>query len=788
LNAGTTPIYVSTSFAVSGDLNVPAGKSIVITTNPPTSNTLVLSEGGALFNIVPPTATTPVLTVNGRLTLLGKDASIVLGNTSTQSGKLVIGSTGKVLVTSGASISATTSSQIQLAAAASTLVFEDSTAKLNVVGTLGTGDKVVGTGTEKALVILPSAGSAALTIGKDNIADPAKLGSTTDYTGGPKLASATTSTAVKANLVTGSTVIYSGSDALTDIDSLVIPTGATLIITGTVNQVDYSITATDTGKLEVAATGKVTTRAGLPANLKNDGVIETTNSSLDYNSLKALVGADGSGTIVLMAAVTGVTAPLELKQNLEINTAGSITYTSGATAFASASAVKNVTIKSNGKLILGSTITSLGSTVTVSNGGSDPAAISTEDGDALNSILAAVTGNIAVTGTDVSIITGTTVRNGTTLNIKESAKLTVPSGKTFTIDNSAKVVVASGGELDLSALFTPPTGTNVPGIGGTSNGKVALHGELVVASGATLKISMGNGSALPPEIDWTQGGSVTIANGGKISLATVGADAPYIAATGTDGALYTWDAGGPTTGSITLSNGKMDFTGKITAANPGGYIGSGIVATVTNGSEFTVSAGSVYGDYYGVDGTLIVEGKLILSASKKLKVANGGAVVIKDAATLDIASSAELWLEGATSKLVVSPSGTVDVKQNGVISDWNTSPHGEVDIKLFAYTGYDTVNQAVTKVTSATVASPASWTLTATSGNIDTLVPAITIKLGTLQLAIVANVLVNDGTTGTTANVTASRAAEPVATTATAGILKASTGTTVVFTGSDPTS
>jgi hypothetical protein len=267
-----------------------------------------------------------------------------------------------VLVTSGANITATTSSQIQLAAAASTLVFEDSTAKLNVEGSLGTSDKVVGTATANALVVLPS-GTPDITIGKGNVADPAKLGNETGYTGTSKLASVTTSITANAALSAGSKyVFYSGTEALIGTD---IPNGATLTITGTVNQVTSAIAATGgTGKLEVAATGRVTTGAALPANLKNDGVIATTYSSLDYNGLKSLVEASDSGTIVLGKWVGSVPAPLTQNQNLEIDTSGSITYTSGGGEYA----------------------------------------ISTGNKNALNNILASVTGYVTVTGTDTEIL------------------------------------------------------------------------------------------------------------------------------------------------------------------------------------------------------------------------------------------------------------------------------------------------------------------------------------------------------------------------------------------------
>jgi hypothetical protein len=502
----TDPIYVVSDVEVVGNLIVPEGKSIVVTDDEAIRAKAVtagaLSQNrGALFAIGSLGDYAPVLTVKGRLTVQD-GGKVVLGSTNPaetdRSGKLLIADTGKVLVTKGASVTTTTSSQIELATASSTLVFEDTAAKLEVVGTLTSSETVVGNSDGSALIIVPSTGNPSLVIKPANVPG-ATLGNFT-----PAAASTSTSTEASAALTAGSTsVFYSGETSLGAVE---VKSGSALIITGNLEQKDK---LTVTGTLEIAPGAEVT------------------------------IGASG------------------------------------------------------------------------------------------------------------------------TLAVEAGAEVAIPEG--------AKLTVASGGSVDLNALFTPSQ------TGGTSKGKVELEGELEVEKGGTLRLSMGNGSDLPPEIDWTAGGSVTIANGGSLTLAA-GADVPYIAAKDTAGALYTWDdADG--TGYITLEEGKMEFSGKITAANSGGSIGESITVTIAGGSEFTV------GTTYPIEGTL----KVPVGAKVIVPIHTGGTnndLYIYESGTLDLDGTLVLGEGNLCGQLVLRAGGTLNVAATGTIIGSDTNNETAVLLRV----------------------------------------------------------------------------------------------------------
>jgi hypothetical protein len=171
------PVYIVDDLTIENDLIIPEDKPIVITNDAAICAKAVeegvkIKEGdsqnrGVLFNITEPGDTTPTLTVKGTLVVRSK---VTLGSAtnSTQSGKLTIGNSGRVVVASGATVTTTTSSQIQLVTATSTLVFEDTGAKLNVVGTIESGETVVGQNTGSALIVVPSE-SPDLTIAAENV-------------------------------------------------------------------------------------------------------------------------------------------------------------------------------------------------------------------------------------------------------------------------------------------------------------------------------------------------------------------------------------------------------------------------------------------------------------------------------------------------------------------------------------------------------------------------------------------------------------------------------------------
>jgi hypothetical protein len=322
-------------------------------------------------------------------------------------------------------------------------------------------------------------------------------------------------------------------------------------------------------------------------------------------------------------------------------------------------------------------------------------------------------------------------------------KLTAATTAEVAIPEGAKVKVASGGVVDLNALFTPPTGENVPGTGGTSSGKVALEGDIEVASGGTLRLSMGNGSDLPPEIDWTAGGSLKIESGGGLTLATPGEtpDVPYIAESGTSGALYTWDdATG--TGSITLSDGKIEMEGNITAKSPPPITG-GVTA--------------------------------IIKANSTLKVADNAVFNIHPASSIEVYGTLDIQKTGlgiapdGLAKLQLNPGGQVKVAKEGGITvyssgDWNNDYNIKVDVYKSG-----TLAAPTQATASETNASSGDWTVTtATSGE-----AALNITLGNLKITSTASQAVGGATEWVTGEGPA------------AGSLKAGGDTVIVFTGDD---
>jgi hypothetical protein len=394
-----------------------------------------------------------------------------------------------------------------------------------------------------------------------------------------------------------------------------------------------------------------------------------------------------------------------------------------------------------------------------------------------------------------------TVEGGAALEIAPGAVVTVDGGTlaaeanaVIDIPADATLKVADDGMVDLNELFAPPGGPTPPGTGGTSNGQVALEGELLVAEGGTLRLSMGNGSALPPEIDWTAGGSLKIENGGSVTLADE-TDVVYI---GDDAAaLYKWDDEGE--GSITLAKGEMILDGKITAATPGGSIGESITATVTEGSEFTV--GPWAGAWYAIEGTLVVEknakvtvkthiytyGKLIVEEGANLQIAikdgdNLGAVVfimaggeVQVEGTITVADGANVgWIElpAETSKLTLLPGGKLDIPATSSIYTKSLDSKSEPRVSAYAVNANGVLGSK-TKVKD-TDNTNTNWELTKTSDNTSALVPGITVQLGRLKFATEANKTVNnvDGSTDGSA----------------AGTLTAGEDTAIVFLGAEPPS
>jgi hypothetical protein len=376
-------------------------------------------------------------------------------------------------------------------------------------------------------------------------------------------------------------------------------------------------------------------------------------------------------------------------------------------------------------------------------------------------------------------------------SLTTSGTLTVGEGAELTIEDGAALVVEDKGTLDLSALFTGEDGDTT----------VALEGELVVADGGTLKLSTGDGTGVIPEINWDAGGSLKIESGGGLTLATPGEtpDVPYIAASGTENALYTWDEE-DTNGSITLAQDEMILDGKITAANPGGSIGESITATVTPNSEFTV--GPWAGAWYAIEGTLVVEKNAKVTV--KTHIYTYGTLIVEEGATLDLAATSALlsgvvfvmdtgelqvsgtvkaeatsgentyvgWIEltDESSKLTLLPGGKLDISAgSSIYTDSSGSGTSAPRVSVYAVTGdvVGTVAQVVTDEDSGNTA----WKLKA-GGPDGTVVAAISdITLGKLKFSTEANKAV-DEVTGTSAGGSAA-----------AGTLTAGDGTAIVFLG-----
>jgi hypothetical protein len=563
---------------------------------------------------------------------------------------------------------------------------------------------------------------------------------------------------------------YGGKLEIADTGTVIVEKGASIAVT-TASEIEL-VTAKSTLVFE----NDVANPANA-AKLNVVGTIETTQN-------ETVVGTS-SGSALIIVPNTGDPA-LDIK---ETNVSGVDSTKLGS--FNSTAAISEKPTDIASALGAGSVSVTYTGTASITGEGNSTAEI--KSGSTL-----IITGNLTQEA-ELKVSGALEVADGATVTIGTSGTLAVEAGAKVAIPEDAKVKVASGGVVDLNALFDPPTEENLPpGTGGTSSGKVALEGDIEVASGGTLRLSMGNGSDLPPEIDWTAGGSVTIESGGGLTLATGGAaDVPYIAAKDTAGALYTWDD--TSTGSITLSDGAMEFSGKITAANPGGSIGESIVATVTSGSEFTVGvSGNVN---YSLDGTLVVEngakvtaktriytyGTLIVEEGANLKIpattgatATGGVYIeadgevqVKGTITVEAAGGGSVagWieLEGATSKLTLLPGGKLDIPTTSSIYTNSYTEKSEPRVSVYAVTGGVVGSTATKAKNTGTVAT--NWVLTTTDDTVAENVPAITVQLGRLQFATTAAQVVSNASGSTNGSA--------------AGTLTAGPGTAIVFLGAE---
>jgi hypothetical protein len=335
-----------------------------------------------------------------------------------------------------------------------------------------------------------------------------------------------------------------------------------------------------------------------------------------------------------------------------------------------------------------------------------------------------------------------TIKDGAVLTVAKT--LTLAASAELDIAEGAKVVVnGDGGVLDLQALYVADeNGAD------TASGKVTLDGDIEVESGGTLKISMGNGTGVIPEIDWTAGGSVKIEKGGSVTLEAGNpgdeGDITYIGESG----LYEWDAQ-EGDASVTLSENKMELAGNITANNPQ-PVAAGITATV-NGN-LTVKGS------YRIDGTIEVLGKVKVTTSEftldKDEANNtSGRLIIRDGGEVEF---------DATSRIVLAGDGTPDYSGDNFKVGFKVADSSDDD-------DYTATKATVAKTDAVPGTSPALWTVT--SGGDGTNLLSAPIVLGQTTVAF----------NGTSNVDTKCKIYTQVPTSAAAGSIKAGTGTAIIF-------
>jgi hypothetical protein len=387
------------------------------------------------------------------------------------------------------------------------------------------------------------------------------------------------------------TINYSGNTALTGIT---VPAGKTLNITGNIANQAEAITVDPTGT--ATSTGTI-----------------TTSSSINATGLTSLVKLGGNGTIKLAAEIS-LSDTLALTQNLEIGDSGKITYASGTAAF---SGDGDVTISGTGKLDLGSSIETLGATIT--NNGDDADAISTAtaSGTALKAILDNVTGNITASGNITAVENDTQVKGSThltttgTVTVPASATLTVAGTATFNagskliVTSSAATAVTVTGTLDLSAL--------------TETDAVKLGGKILEVSG-TLKVpapeTEGPNKGTTPEINY-DGGSILLKYNSKAEL---GSGNKYIGPAGDGTPFYTWDATDENA-KVELKGTEMVLNGKLTLAKSEYLLHKATIAsgtlTVENGVTLTVVDGA---ELTGAGNLTATAGKVVVDKDATFSV------------------------------------------------------------------------------------------------------------------------------------------------------------------------
>jgi hypothetical protein len=448
--------------------------------------------------------------------------------------------------------------------------------------------------------------------------------------------------------------------------TLTVPDNTDLTITTlTVGSGDLTI-AVGTTDSTIAITNPVATNAG---------TIKTANSTV----LATLLDKVTTGTVETSGSVSLDAA--EVKGTTILNVASGELTVNGAITFASTGSITNggtIDLNTAGSISDYSKVTNTSGTIKTAK----------DDGSTLEALLHGTTGvqggTVQVDGT-VALANGATVKGDVTLKVA-SGTLTV-----------------NGGTLDISAHFASNNPVNPVQLDG---------GELVIGSGGTLRLSMGNGTGVIPEITYGSG-SLKIEKDGSVTLDHPTPETPDVTYIGTSG-LYEWgtDQSGIADPYILLEGSDMTLHANLTSAQ---YNFIFDTVTIDEGATLTIAN----------DQTLDISGTIIV---------NG---------TLDIGAGAGIGIvrESSTAKLQLDPGGKVNVAATGTITVYDWIAGSNIKVAVYKSNDLTTKTQAT-----ASESSPSSgdWTVTtADSGGAE----ASDITLGKLKITIPASSAVGGTTT-----------------------------------------
>jgi hypothetical protein len=521
-------------------------------------------------------------------------------------------------------------------------------------------------------------------------------------------------------------------------------------------------------------TGAVTIPAGRNVTLVGTGAYTVANNAVALLILADAESVSGDGTIVTQAAGT-VIAP-QTVLNDKVTGAGKLAYQTigddGVVTFSgnTAAVVGNVTIATAG--VTGTTIPAAslaGKTLYVVG---DLTVSDAVTATALN-VLGDVTASAAITGAVAAIgevsFTGSTAQDALTgLNAGS-----VESAVAITTTGNGAVTVS--GELKGTALTLGGTGTLTAGsldLSGNLTAGTATTGAVTVNGAATIGGTVTNGAAVSvftfngtTAIDtFTSGNPGTVIAGtGEVAIAKTLVD------TSTNTVSIKNTGGVTLTAANTIADNLVATKVTITTDGTNGLTidSDGTALTVPTGGSVTVpaSAASIVAggetNNVTITGATLkpgvytgASGKLSLSTTAEIAVANGGAI--------DIAGTGDLELTAATSKVTLNAGGAIDVK--AATGAFGEATQTETLVTVAASSATDTPAKADITNTDTT------WTVTATAG---TGSAATNIILGKLKLALTGTAAINNAS-GADAESSAA-----------AGKLIAGTGTVITFIGTN---